>query len=169
MIQDMEPLLYLRNGPKRTYTKSESEQLFSNFTPSNPKDGGYILITNLVNPPESMALAGNDPKRYEFGNLFCATSPNNARYAIYEDCTFEFYGMYELSSGSGKRDVRVYTPQAHVTVVDLMTGEVVFEDDIYGNTKESYFDGTTEQSYSNLKDLSTSKIADALGTMKTIE
>lgn len=128
-------MLNPHNGLKQIYTEDEAIEIFSDFVPTNPQKGGYILTVADVNSPREYGTVWVDPTSYQEDILFCASDPNEASIKISEIHTYNFIGQY---NGGSYVFYDAYLQAVTVRVFDLVTGEMIFDASYTPEAKEVY-------------------------------
>ena len=118
-------------SPARVFAPIEAKELMHEFPPMGLWDGGYIRIVS--NPEQkhdiNMSSFGAYLYAWESDVLVPVINPADARFAIYEEYTDGiFYAFF-----TGDRDFDLYLAILNIHIVDLLTGEEIFNESVISN------------------------------------
>jgi hypothetical protein len=129
---------FKRGAAGKAFLLAEYNRLFPNFKPLHPQKGAYVLVFNLIEPPEKV-----DPNYQYFlpaqsgdGPLYRPLNPNDAEMVIYATFSYTYLGKYRVRGAEKLSDV--YTRSVSLEAKDLGTGKVIHTASITPDAREEY-------------------------------
>ena len=134
---------YIRypTSPARVFSSDEAEALMQAFPPMGFWDGGYIRIADLDRRKYDINTSSLGAFIYEeeSNSLVPVIDPADARFAIFEVYTDGTY----YASYTGYREMDAYLLHLDIRIVDLLTGDEIFNESILSNPPPDEITWTT--------------------------